>query len=61
MFRILPALLTILFIGLKLTGHIHWSWVWVLAPFWVTVIITFVVIFGLLLHREMKKQNRRHF
>ncbi len=28
-------LLTILFIGLKLTGHIAWSWVWVLAPVWI--------------------------
>lgn len=25
----------VLFIGLKLTGHIDWSWWWVLAPFWV--------------------------
>lgn len=24
----------ILFIGLKLTGFIEWSWWWVLAPFW---------------------------
>jgi predicted tellurium resistance membrane protein TerC len=24
--------LTILFIGLKLTGHINWSWWWVLSP-----------------------------
>jgi len=24
--------LTILFIGLKLTGHIDWSWWWVLSP-----------------------------
>ena len=59
MFRILPALLTVLFIGLKLTGYIHWSWVWVLAPFWVTVIFTFVVIFGFLLHKEMTKQSHR--
>ncbi len=28
------GLLTLLFITLKLTGFIHWSWVWVLAPFW---------------------------
>jgi len=28
------ALLTVLFIGLKLTGHITWSWVWVFAPLW---------------------------
>lgn len=26
------GLLTILFIGLKLTGYIDWSWWWVLSP-----------------------------
>lgn len=26
------GLLTILFIGLKLTGYIAWSWWWVLSP-----------------------------
>lgn len=33
------GLLTILFIGLKLTGHISWSWVWVLAPRWISLAI----------------------
>jgi hypothetical protein len=28
------GLLTLLFIGLKLTGHIGWSWWYVLAPLW---------------------------
>ena len=28
------ALLTIVFITLKLTGYINWSWWWVLAPIW---------------------------
>lgn len=28
------SLLAILFIGLKLTGYINWSWWWVLAPIW---------------------------
>jgi len=28
------GLLTILFIGLKLTNYINWSWWWVLAPLW---------------------------
>lgn len=28
-------LLAVLFIGLKLTGEIDWSWVLVLAPIWV--------------------------
>lgn len=31
------GLLTILFIGLKLTGHITWSWVWVLSPIWISL------------------------
>ena len=26
------SILTLLFIGLKLTGHITWSWFWVLSP-----------------------------
>jgi hypothetical protein len=29
------GLLTILFIALKLTDYISWSWVWVLAPTWI--------------------------
>lgn len=28
------GLLGILFVGLKLTDYIDWSWWWVLAPFW---------------------------
>jgi hypothetical protein len=29
------GLLTVLFIGLKLTGYIAWSWLWVLSPLWI--------------------------
>lgn len=32
-------LLGLLFIGLKLTDHITWSWLWVLAPIWSYIII----------------------
>ncbi len=28
------SILGVVFIVLKLTGHIDWSWWWVLAPFW---------------------------
>ena len=28
------GLLGVLFVGLKLTGYIDWSWWWVTAPFW---------------------------
>lgn len=30
-----PGLLTLLFIILKLTGVIAWSWWWVLSPLWI--------------------------
>ena len=45
-----PGLLTVLFIGLKLTGHITWSWVWVLSPLWISALIAlaFLVIFVIL-------------
>lgn len=33
------SLLTVLFIGLKLTGHIDWSWWWVLSPIWLPAAI----------------------
>jgi len=33
------GLLTILFIGLKLTGHVTWSWWWVLSPIWIHTLI----------------------
>lgn len=38
------GLLTVLFIGLKLTGHIDWGWLWVLAPIWVPVIFALVLL-----------------
>ncbi len=38
------SLLLLLFIGLKLTGHIDWSWVWVLSPFWIRALFRLAVI-----------------
>jgi hypothetical protein len=38
------GLLTILFIGLKLTGHIDWSWWWVLSPVWIVAVVIIFLI-----------------
>ena len=38
------GLLTILFIGLKLTGYITWSWLWVLSPLWISFLFIFIVL-----------------
>jgi hypothetical protein len=47
------GLLTILFIALKLTGHITWSWIWVLSPIWIStvIIIAIIVISIWILHK----------
>ena len=37
-------LLTIVFITLKLTNFIDWSWWWVLSPLWITVAIVITII-----------------
>ena len=41
---LLPTLLTVLFVGLKLTNHIDWSWWWVLSPLWIGFAIGVVVL-----------------
>jgi hypothetical protein len=44
------GLLAVLFIGLKLTNVIAWSWLWVLSPLWIPVgiaITVFLVLFAL--------------
>ena len=47
------GLLTILFIYLKLTDQIDWSWVWVVSPLWLGIVVgiaawlVIVVIAGL--------------
>ena len=38
------TLLAIAFIVLKLCHVIDWAWVWVLAPLWISVALTFVLI-----------------
>jgi hypothetical protein len=37
------GLLAIVFITLKLTGYITWSWWWVLAPLWGPVAVVLVI------------------
>jgi len=45
-----PGLLTILFIALKLTGYISWSWWWVLSPLWIplAIVAAIFLVFALI-------------
>jgi hypothetical protein len=41
------SVLTLIFITLKLTGYIAWSWWWVLLPLWIgpaVLIVLFVIL-----------------
>ena len=38
------GLLGVLFIALKLTHVIDWSWLWVLAPFWIPFVVFIVLV-----------------
>lgn len=42
------GMLTILFIGLKLTGYIDWPWWWVLSPIWISLILAALLFGGFL-------------
>lgn len=42
----LLSLLGVLFIGLKLTNYVTWSWWLVLSPLWVPIAIPFGVVFA---------------
>lgn len=49
------GLLTIVFITLKLTGFINWSWWWVLSPIWIVSLLLFVLVLILLKLDKVKK------
>lgn len=49
-----PTLLFLVFLVLKLTGVIAWSWVWVTAPLWISLglsvvaLVVFLAIVGII-------------
>lgn len=50
------TLLLLLFIALKLTGVIAWSWWWVLSPFWIPLVLALVVmVVAVLLSKAAEK------
>lgn len=42
------GLFTLLFVALKLTHVITWSWLWVLAPSWIplAILVVFILVVG---------------
>lgn len=48
------GLLALVFIVLKLTGHINWPWVFVLMPIWIPIIIIIILSFIQVILEEFK-------
>jgi hypothetical protein len=38
------GVLTIIFVVLKLTNLISWSWLWVLSPIWISILLVGLII-----------------
>lgn len=38
------GVLTIVFVVLKLVGVINWSWLWVLCPLWINILLTIIAL-----------------
>ena len=41
---IFVSFLTVMFIELKLTEKIDWSWWWVLSPMWISAVVAIVLV-----------------
>jgi hypothetical protein len=45
----IPTILFVVFLTLKLTGNIDWSWWWVTSPLWLPIAILFAGVSILLI------------
>ncbi len=58
------SILTLIFITLKLTGYITWSWWWVLSPLWIPLaiilgIVLIILIIALVTSAPIKVRKRK--
>ena len=53
------GLLQIVFIVLKLVGVISWSWWWVLAPMWISVVfVTIILLIPVIVARKLNGRKK---
>lgn len=58
----ITTILFVVFLVLKLTGVISWSWWWVTAPLWIPICLGLTIIIILIIARIIisKKKMRKH-
>lgn len=50
----LPGILAIVFLVLKLTKTIDWSWWWVLSPLWITALVVLMMVIGIAVYEARR-------
>lgn len=50
----LAAILTIVFVVLKLAKLIDWSWLWVLSPLWISLSLVILFVIGGVIYFKVK-------
>ena len=57
-----PFIVFLVFLILKLTGHIGWSWWWVTSPLWIVaaLIILISIISAAVIYIRFKMYKRKH-
>ncbi len=53
------GLLGVVFVTLKLTGYIDWSWWWVTMPFWGGIVLVVVLVVLVLLFMLWKDKTSK--
>lgn len=53
----LSGVLAVVFIVLKLVGVIDWSWVWVLCPIWINLIIVVAIVSGIIIYDKVSDRK----
>ena len=57
------GILFIVFLILKLTNVIAWSWWWVTSPLWITIALNILIIISIVLFQFIiirKKRNKKY-
>jgi hypothetical protein len=48
------SILFLIFLTLKLTNNIQWSWVWVFSPVWIPILLVGLAVVILALTKDIK-------
>lgn len=54
------GILFIVFLILKLTNVIAWSWWWVTAPLWITIALNILIIISIILFKFIIRRKKRN-